>query len=281
MKDYYAILGIDRGATQDEVQKAFRTLAHKYHPDKKDGDVEKFKEVNEAYQVLGDEQKRQQYDSGGFMGNGQQYADGFDFSNVHVNFGGGGFNDIFDAVRNAFTNTAFRGEDVTISIELSFDEAILGVTKNITIPYRRKAAETVAVQFQPGMYSGAEVVLRGRGEPARDGRFEPGNLHIQIRVKEHETLHRKGRDILCDCSLTMTEALLGVTKEVDWVGGKTFAVTVPERTSHGDMIAVKTVALPSSDLLGSVFVVCLVQPPKKRMSKKVRELLEALQSEGW
>ena len=165
-KDYYEILGIDKKASKDEVKKAFRKLAHKLHPDKKGGDIEKFKEVNEAYTVLSDDQKRSQYDMygqsfagansgaggfGGFQGNWEDIArqagfsaqggpaSGWDFSGFANNRGGFSaegfdFGDIFgDIFGNSQRTKTKRGRDISIDIELPFEEAIFGVERNVLL----------------------------------------------------------------------------------------------------------------------------------------------------
>jgi len=153
-KDYYEILGIDKKATKDEIKKAFRSLAHKYHPDKKGGDAEKFKEANEAYSVLSDDQKRAQYDTygqnfsgagnagAGFSGNWQDFAQqsGFDFSGFQ---NGNGFSaegfDLGDIFGEFFggggsrRSRAKRGRDISIDIELNFEEAVFGVNRAILL----------------------------------------------------------------------------------------------------------------------------------------------------
>ncbi|MDE0243498.1 MAG: DnaJ domain-containing protein [Candidatus Kaiserbacteria bacterium] len=280
MKDYYAILGVDRGASQEDIQKAFRKLAHQHHPDKQGGDAGRFKEINEAYQVLGNEQRRSQYDHGGFAGGAGQGEAGFDFSNFSVNFGDGSFDDFVDAVRTAFTGQSFHGDHVAIDLMISFDESILGTEKEVTIPYRKKSPETVRIAASPGVYDGAELVIRGKGEPAPDGRHQPGDLRVRFRVQEHPHLRRVNRDIVCTLDLTVSEALLGIEKEAPWISGKTFSVTIPERTRHGDTYVATNVALPESNLLDRVVVLCNVVQPKK-MSKKVQSLLEDLRDEGW
>jgi len=155
MKDYYNILGIDKKASKDEIKKAFRTLAHKYHPDKKGGDAEKFKEINEAYTVLSDDQKRAQYDtygqtfagggpSGGFQGNWEDFARqaGFDFSGFGNGFsatggpaeGGWDLGDIFgEFFGSSRRSRAKRGRDISIDIELEFQEAVFGAERNILL----------------------------------------------------------------------------------------------------------------------------------------------------
>ncbi len=143
-KDYYEILGVDKKAPKDEIKKAFRNLAHKYHPDKKTGDDAKFKEINEAYSVLGDDNKRAQYDQfghafaqGGTGGAGSNGFNGFDFSQF-TQGGAGGFEfdfgdifgDVFGGGRRAQTK---RGRDISIDIELSFEDSIFGVERTVLL----------------------------------------------------------------------------------------------------------------------------------------------------
>lgn len=143
-KDYYEILGIDKKAGKDEIKRAFRTLAHKYHPDKKTGDDAKFKEINEAYSVLSDDQKRAQYDQfgsagpnmGGFGGQGGGF-EGFDFSQFTQGANGGfefDFGDIFgDVFGGGGRRQTKRGRDISVDIELNFDESIFGVERTILL----------------------------------------------------------------------------------------------------------------------------------------------------
>lgn len=145
MKDYYNILGVDKKASKDEIKKAFRTLAHKYHPDKKGGDANKFKEASEAYSVLSDDQKRAQYDTygqafaggnggqgfSGFSGNWEDFVKqtGFDFSTESFDIGDI-FGEFFGGNRR---QKAKRGRDISIDIELSFEDAVFGVERNILL----------------------------------------------------------------------------------------------------------------------------------------------------
>ena len=148
-KNYYEILGVDKKASKEDIKKAFRKLAHQYHPDKKGGDADKFKEVNEAYSVLSDDQKRAQYDTygqafngagpggAGFQGNWQDFG-GFDFSgftNGGQGFGAEGFDlgDIFGEFFGGGRRQAKRGRDISIDIELSFEEAVFGVDRTFLL----------------------------------------------------------------------------------------------------------------------------------------------------
>lgn len=148
MADYYDILGVDRGASADEIKKAFRKQAHKYHPDKGGGDEKKFKEANEAYQVLSDAEKRRKYDQygQGFHDNGAPSGagggfEGFDFGNFSqggFNFSGGGFDDIFSDIFSGGSGRQGRrgGADIQTDIEITFEEMVHGVKKDITLRKR-------------------------------------------------------------------------------------------------------------------------------------------------
>ena len=144
-KDYYEILGVDKKSSKDDIKRAFRTLAHKYHPDKKTGDDAKFKEINEAYSVLSDDQKRAQYDqfgqagpAGGFGGANAGGFGGFDFSQFTQGGGGSGFEfdfgdifgDVFGGGRRQQTK---RGRDISIDIELTFEESVFGVERTVLL----------------------------------------------------------------------------------------------------------------------------------------------------
>ena len=285
MKDYYSILGVDKNASQEDIQKAFRKLAHKYHPDKKDGDVNKFKEVNEAYQVLSNQQKRARYDAGfggGFSGDNFNGFDGFDFSNFDIKFSGsehagGNFADMINSI---FRGAMNRGADAQVDIIISFEESIFGVQKKIRIPYRRKAEETIEVQIPAGTESGTALRLSGRGEPSKDGRSQPGDLYIRVRVQEDNRFQRHGGDIVTVLELMPTEALLGTKKEIRDVRGEKLIVAVPKMSTDGTTIIFSDKGIPQPAGTGRLVVLCKIVYPKS-MTGKVQTLLESLQKEGW
>ena len=285
MKDYYKILGVGRGASQEDIQKAFRTLAHQYHPDKKGGDVNKFKEVNEAYQILSNQQKRAQYDAGvdprsaGAGGFDTSGFEGFDFGNMEFNFGGsaGGF---ADAINQMFRGAMNRGANIQIDLTISFEESIFGTAKQLTIPYRRKASETIEVQIPAGIEPGARLQYAGKGEISKDGQSAPGDLFIQIRVQRHPVFERQGGDVVCPLQLTPSEAVLGTTKEIQDIRGNTLAVTVPEMSREGTHIVFQGKGIPRPAGNDRLIVFCHIAYPKK-LSKKAKEILKDLQKEGF
>lgn len=180
-QDYYAILGVGKTASEDEIKKAFRKKAHELHPDK-GGDAEAFKKVNEAYQVLSDKQKRAQYDAYGSAGPGgyssQGGFDGFDFGGFNF---GGGFGDIFsDMFGAAMAN-------VQAEVQISIPQAVLGDRVSL-----RVGQESVVLEIPAGTQDGTQVVFRGKGNAHRGGR---GDLHIILRVITPRRLSRKQKEL--------------------------------------------------------------------------------------
>lgn len=186
-KDYYKILGIEKGASADEIKKAFRKRAHKYHPDKPDGDEAKFKEVNEAYQVLGNEQKRRQYDQygstfdqqGGF-GGGANWEDfmraargqGGGYQNVNFDFGGIDLGDIFGDMfgfggRGRGGRGTHRGRDIQVDVELSFEEAVTGVEREIKLTKNNDCDVCAGSGVEPGSKMSSCSTCSGRGQVTR------------------------------------------------------------------------------------------------------------------
>ncbi len=207
MADYYKTLGIEKGASQDEVKKAFRKLAHKYHPDKGTGDEAKFKEINEAYQVLSDEKKRQQYDQFGqaFHGNGASGAGqgfgGFDFSGFSSHgFDGSGFEDIFSEMfgggRPGRRGGARAGSDIQVDVELSFEEMVNGTRKDIRFRKFSRCDICSGTGGQPGSREESCKECQGRGEVRQTVRSILGTF---AQVVPCERCHGKGKTYAEKC----------------------------------------------------------------------------------
>lgn len=193
-QDYYELLGVSKTASADEIKKAYRKAAHKHHPDK-GGDSEKFKEINEAYQILSDQKKRAQYDqfghagtSNGGPGQGGQGFGGFGgFGNTEgfeFNFGGGGgFGDIFgDIFESAFST-------VQANLEIPLTTALLGGNIQVTIGNN----ETIDLKIPEGTADGTTFSIRGKGQQTRRGR---GDLHLTIKIRFPRKLNRQQKDLL-------------------------------------------------------------------------------------
>ena len=287
MKDYYNILGVGKNASQKDIQKAFRGLAQKYHPDKPGGDSVKFKEVNEAYQVLNNQEKRAQYDAGGYagpgtqghqgFGGGQQGFGGFDFSNF--NMSGSGFEDIIREAMKFQRASQNKGRDVQINIQITFEDSVFGTTKTIEIPYRNKAKEKVEIKIPAGIQNNEQIWLDGKGEPAKQKGYPDGGLLIVISVKPHKEFQRHGGELVLPIDLLPTEALLGIKKEVKDLKGSPLLLTIPELTKEGDAILFPGKGIPQPAGTGRLVVLCHIKSPKK-ITSRAKELLEQLQKEG-
>jgi DnaJ-class molecular chaperone len=290
-KDFYQILGVSKSASKEEIKKAYRKLAHKYHPDKKDGDEAKFKEVNEAYSVLSNDQKRAQFDqfgSAGFQGGAQGGAGGFggfDFSGFQQGFGQGGqdidLNDILGSIFGGGRGGGFRrqrkGADIAVDLEIEFNESVLGVSKKVKVSRKQGGNEEITVNVPPGIDSGEMIRYSGKGETMEGG--VPGDLYIRIHVKRHATLVKEGSHLLTEQKIKISESLLGTKKEVQGVDEK-ITVKFPAGVRHGEMLRVQGKGVPvSTNQSGDLLIKVVIENPKK-LSKKAKAAIETLQNEG-
>ncbi len=279
-RDYYEVLGVQKGASDDEIKKAFRKLAIKYHPDKNPGDKaaeEKFKEVNEAYSVLSDKTKRSRYDQFGHAGvggdgGGNPFGGGFggDGQAFNFNFGGGGFEDIINAMfgGGGFRATR-RGRDYRTSITVDFEEAIFGVTKTISVE-----GDQIKLKIPAGIYDGQSIRLAGKGGEAPSSDGQRGDLYVEVRVRAHKHLTREGELILSDVTIQMTEAVLGTEIDVETVDGK-ITMKIPAGTQPGTSFKLSGHGAPrlGSDQRGPHIVTVNVEIPRN-LNKKQKELIE-------
>ena len=281
-RDYYEILGVSKNASDDEIKKAYRKLAVKYHPDKNPGDKEaeaKFKEINEAHDVLSDKQKRARYDQfghAGVNGSGNPFAGGNPFGGAggqSFNFDfGGGFEDILNNIFGGGSpfgsRRPRRGDDYQVNVQISFEEAIFGTTA--AVDYN---GSDLKIKIPAGIDDGMSIRLRGKGGPAPQG-GEPGDLYVRIHVKPHKTLTREGNIILSEEKISMVDAALGCEVEVETVDGKVI-MKVPAGTQSGTPFKLSGHGVPfrADGDRGPHIVTIIVETPKN-LSKKQKEILE-------
>lgn len=285
MKDYYKILGVNKNASEEEVKRAFRKLAHVYHPDKSGGDEAKFKEASEAYTVLSDKKKRAQYDAYGTSGfsaqggsayGGDSSGFGFDFSN----FGNTGFDagDLSDILSSIFGGRRVRrGRDIAVDIELSFQESIFGAERKVVVNSKFIKQKEVSINVPPGIDDGQMVRLTGQGETLEGG--VPGDLYVKVHVRKHPYLRKEGYNLIMDLEVRLSEALLGAEKLIHTLDGE-ITLKVSSGTKHATILRVKGKGVPTGgNKRGDLYIRISVQIPDK-LSKEARKLIEELKKEG-
>ncbi|HDP88630.1 MAG TPA: J domain-containing protein [Thioalkalivibrio sp.] len=275
-KDYYRILGVERGASADEIKKAYRKLARKYHPDvSKEADAEdRFKEVNEAYEVLKDTEKRRAYDQlGANWKQGQDFRpppdwdDMFGFGGTRATgggFAGNGFSDFFDSLfGGGYRRTAgasggmFRqkGADQRASIRVSIEDLYHGASKTI----RLAGGRTLKLSVPKGMTDGGQIRLAGQGGPGVNG-GPNGDLYLTLHVEPHPYYRLDGRDILLELPVAPWEAALGAAIKVPTPGGQV-ELRIPAGSQSGKKLRLKGRGLPGTPPGDQYVVVQIVTPP--------------------
>ncbi len=294
-KDYYKILGVSEDATEEEIKKAYRNLAKKYHPDSHPGDKEaegKFKEIAEAYEVLSDPEKRKKYDEfrkfGGAMPGGGfgDFGPG-DFGNIRFEWGspgefsfGGdqfGLGDIFSqffgtrARTKTYARTA-KGPDVQADLVIPFEVAALGGKQTFTINYGDKR-RTFSVNIKPGIEDGEKIRLRGQGAPGYGG-GPPGDLILTVHIAPHPIFKREGLDIISKVKLNLVQALLGTKIQVQTVQGKRVQLRIPPGTQNGQRFRLKGMGIKTRDgRVGDHYVEVEVVLPE-HLTEEQRKLIE-------
>lgn len=277
-QDYYETLGVARSATPDEIKQAFRKLARRYHPDvakdKTTGEA-RFKEINEAYEVLGDPAKRSRYDE-----LGEHWQEGMagqpaperqgrhrpPSGTTDFEFGGTGFSDFFESFfggghgsgqrppgRPRSTNEQDFGQperDIEADLLVSLGEALHGANRRVTLkrPDQHGSSlrtDTYDVRIPPGVHEGQRIRLAGQGEPGLHGAVA-GDLYLRVRLERHPDFNVQGSDLYCDLDLAPWEAVLGIQAKIPTLDGTT-TLRVPPGTATGSQLRLRGLGLPQAN----------------------------------
>jgi curved DNA-binding protein len=304
-KDYYQILEVPRTASQEEIKKSFRKLAMKYHPDHNKDDKRseaRFKEINEAYAVLSNPEKRKQYDTFGADHFGKRYTQedifrDFDFSSIFREFGfGGGAQNIFGQMfggrpyaRTKRTPFGFdgyqtrsvpaKGQDLVYELAITLEEA--STTTSKVIAYQDgESQQNISVKIPAGISTGKKLRVIAKGRPGLNG-GPRGDLFVQIKVLDHPLFRREGDDLIITREIRFSEALAGTEVEVPTIDNKTLRLKVPAGTPCNTRLRLKGYGMPrmAEDGRGDAYVQVVVAVPQK-LSKKQKALLKDMEEAG-
>jgi len=299
-KDYYKILGVDRNASDKEIKQAYRRLARQYHPDvnKSPGAEERFKEINEAYQVLSDPGKRRKYDQlgdswhrwqqqgapGGF--DWSQWVTGFPRGGVRVEYGdlgdlfgrsGSSFSDFFESIFGGMggprttQRMRMRGQDYEQTVEITLEEAYHGTTRIL-----QRDGQRLEVKIPPGVKAGSRVRVAGQGGPGVGG-GPHGDLYLRIKVLPHPDFERKGDDLYRDVDVDLYTAVLGGEVRVPTLDGEVM-LTIPPGTSGGRVFRLRGKGMPrlrNPQRHGDMYVTVRIQIPRD-LTARERDLFRQL-----
>lgn len=288
MADYYKVLGVDKGTSDEAIKKSYRKLALKYHPDrnKEKGAEEKFKEISEAYAVLSDKDKKKQYDQYGDAKFHQQYSQedifrGADFSTVFKDFDSGGFDNIFSRI---FAGGGFagggqqqKGQDAEYPLTIGFHESFSGSERQISYALSDGATHNITLKIPPGAKSGAKLRVAGKGMKSPFG-GGPGDLIVVLKVVPHPHLIRTDDDVEVIVPLKISEALLGCNHDVETLDGIK-KVKIPAGVKPGTKVRLKGLGFPKTGTKdrGDFYVVIELKIPEKLTDQQITAI-ETLQS---
>ncbi|GAB4335330.1 MAG: DnaJ C-terminal domain-containing protein [Desulfobulbaceae bacterium] len=314
--DYYEVLGVAKTASADEIKKAYRKLALRYHPDRNQGDKAaeaRFKEINEAYAVLSDSEKRKQYDTYGSTEFHQRFSQedifrGFDLNSILRQFGFGdtSFGGAFGSTSGFRSGSGMhgfsffgnagpmggsgcrggscgpaptRGQDLTYDLTITLEEVLRGAEKTISLRHNG-APQNISVKIPKGIDSGTKLRVSGKGSPSPTG-GPPGDLYLRVNVEPHPEFKRDGDDLIVERRIPFSRACLGTELEIPTLEGKRIKLKVPPGVQQDAKLRIRGHGLPSGPIgeRGDLLVKVVVQIPAT-LSPEQQSIIDQLAQAG-
>jgi curved DNA-binding protein len=274
MKDYYSTLGVNQSASEDEVKKAYRSLAMKHHPDR-GGDSAKFQEIQEAYDVLSNPQKKAEWEAqkSGF----HQFGSGGHPGGFHFSFGGSPFEDIFRGFNHADPFNGFnrqrRNRDLRVAIDLDLADTLEPQTKHISVKHINGTRQTVTVEVPRGVSTQTQMKYAGYGDHTHQD-LPPGDLYIEFRIKSNPDFYVEGIDLIRVIKLNCLDAITGTSVTVKGLDGKEFEWSVPVGSQHGSKFRIQGQGLWALDhpVRGSLILIMELTVPTNLTTDQLRKL---------
>ncbi len=291
-KDYYKILGVEKGADSSVIKKKYRTLARQFHPDKTKGDKkleDRFKEVSEAYEILSDDKKRKEYnearslfESGAYrqgpMGSGG--AGSANFSNDFTDLFAGNNSDIFSSLFTGGRRAPRRGSDVQVEVSITFRDSIFGKEIDLRLASQGTSPTTVTTRIPAGIHDSAKIRIKGRGSAGEAG---PGDLFVIVNVIAHPIFSRKADNLLITLPVTFAEAALGADISIPTLDGDEVKLRIAAGTPSGRTLRVKGRGVKKGTHTGDLLVTIEIKVPQRvdgAAKKALEEFAKATSNEN-
>jgi len=274
-KDFYKVMGVSKDVSEAELKKKYRKLAREFHPDLHPGDAKaeaRFKEINEAHDILSDKAKRAEYDQVRAMGSGPRFTGGAGGQGAGFNGGGAGFEDVFANLFGGGFGGGFggpqRGGDLSTKTTLAFIDSIHGTSIKLNIN-----GKDVTVNIPAGVSDGQKIKLRGKGQSSPNG-GPAGDLIIDVNVKPHPVFSRDGNNIRVTVPVTFHEAVAGATIQVPTLGGEPVKLKVSPGTPNGRVLRVKGRGVQGAKAVGDLLATVEIAVPAHVSDKAMKALAE-------
>jgi len=278
--DYYGTLGLNRNASEDEIKKAYRKLAMKYHPDR-GGDQNKFKEISTAYEALSDPEKKRIIDMGGDP-NAQPNMGGFNQGPFEFHFGTENLHDLFGNFGfGAFgRQPAKRNRTLSINVEITLEDVLLGKEINADISIPGGKSKMINIQIPPGIEHGQQIRYEGMGDNSIQG-LRPGDLLVNILVRQHNLFRREGTSLIIEKEITVWDAMLGTSINIETLDNKKLSINIPQGTQPETVLSCKGEGIPHmrTRQRGNLLIKVKIKIPKSLPAHQ-KSIIENFQKNG-